>query len=110
MEAETLKHNSSDYSVMLRILGHWKDSKNTAKASESALQIHHTFDRLGLFRQSLIVLQEVLPLWNAEIVKREEDIVVFCDKSDTTVDGRICFVSQIGFHKISCFLHSRFLS
>mmetsp|Transcript_2825 Transcript_2825/g.4231 ORF Transcript_2825/g.4231 Transcript_2825/m.4231 type:complete len:793 (-) Transcript_2825:724-3102(-) len=96
MEAETLKHNSTDYSVMLRILGHWKDGKNTAKASETALQIHHTFDRLGLFRQSLVVLQEVLPLWNADIVKREEDIVVFYDKSDTTVDDQPKFLEQYG--------------
>eukprot|EP00554_Chaetoceros_debilis_P009004 CAMPEP_0194101608 /NCGR_PEP_ID=MMETSP0150-20130528/2290_1 /TAXON_ID=122233 /ORGANISM="Chaetoceros debilis, Strain MM31A-1" /LENGTH=1615 /DNA_ID=CAMNT_0038788273 /DNA_START=63 /DNA_END=4907 /DNA_ORIENTATION=- len=75
IEANWPDAESRDYRTKVKLFQHWKESDNSLKASDLALDIGQSYKMLGLNQHSITVYENALEIWRKHTPDNEESLV-----------------------------------
>ncbi len=75
IEAQSSGNELRDYRTDMKLFHHLKESENTTKAAQIALNIGQNFKMLGLNKESIQIYDDALDMWKKQKYKHTESLV-----------------------------------
>lgn len=75
IEARLPNTEQRDYRIKVKLFQHWKESENTVKAADLALDIGQSYKLLGLNQQSIKVYEDALDMWRKDQPAEGEELI-----------------------------------
>jgi len=97
IEARSPDPETRDYRTKVKLFQHWKDSEDTLKAADFALDIGQSFKMLGLNLHSIKIYDDALEMWRKHKPSKSEDTIggFAPDVLDSLDEGNLVYLIKL---------------